>query len=93
MEVTNERPRVCDVNVERALEAVKQNLLMRMNKKGRGAFISSHEIYGILAEELNKELLDAMHANDAKQFVKELIDVAVGAIFALASYEVGGVKT
>lgn len=93
MESSNARPRVPDVVIDRVLAAVRENLQGRMAKKGRGSFVSSHEIYGILAEELNKELLDEVHANNPNQIQKELIDIAVGSIFALASYEVGGVKS
>jgi len=35
-----------------------------------------HECFGVLYEEFNKELADAMHANDDAQFKAELLDIA-----------------
>lgn len=81
-----------ETDIDRTLRKILLKLRADLRSKGRGAFVSSHEIYGILAEELNVELLDAIHANDPQQIQKELIDVAVGALFALASYEAGGVS-
>ena len=79
------RPRVPDIFVERAIEMTTINLGVRMAKHGPGAYASPHECFGVLWEEAMKELGDALHANDAEQFVKELSDVAVTAIFGIAS--------
>lgn len=87
------RKHVTDENIKRAICRVLHKLKKDLLRKGRGAFASSHEIYGILAEELNVELLEAIHQNKPKQIRSELIDVAVGALFAIASYEAGEVRT
>lgn len=69
-------------------EAVTNKMGIRIKEKGQGAFSGPHEIYGVLAEEVN-ELLDAIHENDKEQVVNELYDVAVTALFGIASiYEV-----
>jgi len=57
-----------------------------LEEQGYGGFVSTHEAYGKLVEEM-KELLDAIHAS--KNFVSqdtrdELLDVALTAIFAIA---------
>lgn len=41
---------------------------------------SPHEAYGIIAEEFNKEFLDAIHADDHDQARKEAIQIAAMAI-------------
>lgn len=61
-----------------------------VDEKGSGAFASSHETLGVLIEEM-VEYLGAVHANapvEAK--IKELQDIAVAAIFGIASFQVGG---
>lgn len=84
------RPLIPISDINKVLEEVLDMIIMRMEQPGHGAgaFASSHEIYGVIAEEFNKELLDALHANDDIQFRKELIDIAVGAIFGIASLDV-----
>lgn len=42
--------------------------------------VSGHEAYGIIAEEFNKEFLDAIHANDYDAARQEAIQVAAMAI-------------
>lgn len=44
-----------------------------------GEFASTHEAYGVLAEEVD-ELLDAIRCNDAQWVIDEAIDVAAVAI-------------
>lgn len=60
-------------------------LKRKMKKKGKKAFISRHEIFGIIYEELD-ELKDAMRNNDDVNFEEELIDIALSSIFCLASF-------
>ncbi len=70
--------------LDRCQSEVEQMVIRRIDEKGDGAYSGTHEAYGILAEEF-KELLDAMHANDAESFRDELVDIAVACIIALAS--------
>lgn len=70
--------------ITRAVGLVIEKIDNRLIEKHRGSYIGNHETYGILAEE-NKELLDALQANDNEWFFRELIDVAVGAILGMAS--------
>lgn len=88
----NERVQVPEAQVDFAFGDVRKMMAKRLVQHGRGGYIGPHETYGILAEELNKECLDAVHANDVQQVIKELIDVAVGAIFGIASLRENEIK-
>lgn len=66
------------------LEAATLSLGKKLEKHGRGAYVSSHESLGFLVEEI-KELIDAIHQNDAKATVEEWYDVIVVGLFAVAS--------
>jgi len=50
----------------------------------RGLFTSSHEGYGIIAEEV-AELLDAIRNNDAKEIVREAIQVGASGMLLAAT--------
>jgi NTP pyrophosphatase (non-canonical NTP hydrolase) len=61
-------------------------LRKRLNEKGYGSFASKHEIMAIIDEEID-EVHDAVRMHGDKkhqQLAKELLDVAVGAVFGLA---------
>lgn len=58
------------------IEAHSRGLLARARY---GEFSSTHEAYGVLAEEVD-ELLDAIRCNDAQWVIDEAIDVAAVAI-------------
>lgn len=78
--------------LDKIFQIVRAHLTVKIIEKGSGAFVSTHEIYGVIAEEFEKELLDALHANNRKQFVRELLDVAASAIYGLASFDAGAVE-
>ena len=67
-----------------ALDEAKSELGRRLSEKGYGGFASTHEMFGKLIEEVD-ELSEALHDNDQEQFVAELKDVVVAALFSLAS--------
>lgn len=76
------------ITVDKVHEAVKETvdkLFHRLdNDKGYGTLVSTHEIHGLIMEEM-KELGDAVHENaDHSHLKEELKDIAVGAIFAIA---------
>ena len=82
--IESHRNKLTDKEITKSVKLVKEKIEMRLLQKHRGSYIGNHETYGILAEE-NKELLDALQANDNEWFFRELIDVAVGAILGMAS--------
>lgn len=69
-----------------ASEVVEKKILLRLDEKGNGLFVDKHQIYGIVAEEV-KELMDALHGNDIEGMKRELKDIAVAAIWGIASIE------
>lgn len=73
--------------IEEAVGKVREMVLVRLTQKGKAAFISKHEVLGIVAEEYD-ELVKAVRKNDEKyQRVKitgELLDIAVACILGMA---------
>lgn len=78
------RPEVSDKVLLGAIEALTVNIGRRIEEKGRGAFLSSHETLGIVTEE-NYELIEAVKGNDPVQVAEELMDIAVSCVFGVAS--------
>ena len=80
------RLQVDDEQVEKAANDFSDKLYEAIEKKGRGVYISAHEILGSLTEEYH-EVIEAVHTG-WPQFDKlkgELLDVAVVAIWGYAS--------
>jgi hypothetical protein len=78
-----------DLNFAIAVNDVEVKLLFRRRQKGDGIYISGHETLGILVDEL-QEYRDEVHAkSDAKRKRQELIDIAVGALWGIASIDSG----
>lgn len=73
------------------LQEVKAALERRVQEKGDGAFVSIHELRGVLDEEWD-ELRDAMHSKDLGRIEAELMDWIVGAVFGLACIRAGILK-
>lgn len=64
----------------------------RIEEKGRGAFVSSHEILGILTEEMT-EFTEAVHAKSSdEEKIAELTDIAVAALIGITSIRCGGTQ-
>ena len=74
---------------QRAVASFFEKLEWRIKQKGPRSFASSHEVLGIITEEYG-ELIEAVKANDPEAVVRELHDIGVAAIFAVASAEAGG---
>lgn len=77
------RTQITDEEIESAMKVIKEALTKKLMQHGNGTFASTHEIYGVVAEEFD-ELGDALRSNNEEEFANELIDVAVGAIFGVA---------
>jgi hypothetical protein len=80
-------------NSENAMIEVTGHMFHLMNRQGPRAFISSHEILGILVEEIS-ELAEAVNEQPCQSdpVDSEAMDIALGAIFALISARVGGLE-
>ena len=75
------RPLLTNPNLQQATLDMQLKMFKCLDKKGYGAWLSSHEILGIITEEY-KELVDAVHSGTKEQMKQELLDVAVGCVFA-----------
>lgn len=78
------RPAVNQEHLVVVVDRVIKALQKAMQEKGNGAFVSIGEIRGYLDEEVG-EFHEAQHLNKGED--DELVDVAVTAIFGLASME------
>jgi len=76
--------------LEKSISDIKEKLLFRLNEeKGWGTWTSRHEILGFLTEEYY-EVIKEVHSGNEENLRKELIDVAVGCIFAVACIDEKG---
>lgn len=82
------RPQITDSEIRIAHDIVLKRLFERLEEKGYGAWVSRHEVLGFLTEEY-KEVVDAVHDETLQEILKELEDVAVGCIFAIACIRSG----
>lgn len=77
---------------DQALALLRPALLKAIAKHGLGGCSSSHEIMGILQEEFDEFKLE-VHKNRAKnRKIAELVDIAVGAVFGIASLQTGAAQ-
>jgi hypothetical protein len=81
------RPPVSDRQLDEAIAEVALHLRTVIAQKGSGAFVSPHEVWGVLDEEVT-EFKQAVMANDAQGMAWELRDIAIVAIFALAGAKI-----
>jgi NTP pyrophosphatase (non-canonical NTP hydrolase) len=85
-----EREQLTRAEFKKAAMDVSAKLEKRLKEKGYGSASSRHEILGILEEEV-MEFLHEVHSGQPKGLQEELIDVAVSAIWGLASIQSGKV--
>lgn len=77
------REPVSKKDISKGVDDLIQKLFKRLSEKGYGSYASRHEILGILVEEMD-EVMDEVRINTPRgylNFRKELLDVAVGALF------------
>lgn len=77
------RPKMTKKEIKESLKQVEQAIFRRMEQKGYGTYASTHEMFGILDEEVN-EVRDEIRNNNHSAICSELIDVAVTAVFGHA---------
>lgn len=78
------RPPVSDKILLHTIENLTINIGQQIEEKGRGAFLSHHEMLGAITEEYS-ELIDAVRQNNPSDVISELFDVAVACAFSIAS--------
>jgi hypothetical protein len=88
----NQRQIITDAQLDDAMRLVMTDLNRRCVKHGLCTFASCHEIDGVLDEEMREwkdaVQIDGSHSQANK--VAELSDIAVAAIFGIASIQSGG---
>lgn len=77
------RRQITDEEIARAVALISKALSRRLQEKGRGTFASRHEILGMITEE-QLELTASVQRSHIEHVNDELIDIAVGSIFAVA---------
>lgn len=82
-ETSELRPPITDDDLNITIRKIRQKLADRLNEKGNGAFVSRHEILGVLTEEW-KKLIDTVQGGSVEDIADELADLAVGAILGCA---------
>jgi hypothetical protein len=84
------RVQVRTFDITEATQRVVDELYQRLRVKGDGAFASSHEAHGAIAEEFH-EAEEALRKG-AAEYDEEVTDLAVACLFALASRKSGGME-
>jgi hypothetical protein len=75
---------VTDDQISEALTMLGINLRRRLLDKGRDSFINPKETLGDLRLEMN-EVEQAVQIKEPQRIMEELLDVAVGCVFGVAS--------
>ncbi len=88
----NIRCQLTKTDLQDAIEDVAVKTEYRAKQKGMGVMCSGHEILGIIQDEV-QEYRDKVHAKSAvhDDKIEELKDIAVAAIWGIASMQSGGV--
>jgi hypothetical protein len=86
--VPHDRPQASPEEVAEVLGYIQDEVAREIAKKGRGAFVSRHEILGVLHEEY-REFEDEVHHGVDVTLMKELRDIAVAAIWGIVSTKKG----
>jgi hypothetical protein len=84
MGTPGKRIEVSNDTIKTALDRITKKLNQRLQIKGQYGYMSRHETLGIITEEF-WELVQAVQGNKSDEYESELIDVAVGCLFGLAS--------
>lgn len=84
MEYLTERTKVDSATITKCISEFVQELGVQLQCKGDLGFISSHETLGVITEEYY-ELCEAVHENNEKRIVNELMDVVIAAFFGYAT--------
>jgi hypothetical protein len=83
------REQIKDHNISHAAEQVYQHTVKKLEEKGQGTWLSRHEILGIITEECDVELKEAVHSGSLKRIKEELLDLGCACQFAIACIDQG----
>lgn len=79
-----ERPKITDNEINNMIAIFVDNLKFEIDRKGNGAFVSRHEVSGVLREEY-EEFGEAVHSGSNEKIVSELIDIMVASFWGAVS--------
>lgn len=74
---------ISDEQIHAVVEELMTELYKRLDKEGRKANVSTHEIQGAVTEEYT-ELIEATRGGIPERMKKELFDMAIACIFGSA---------
>lgn len=75
---------ISDELIAEALTLLGIAIKRRLMEKGHDSFVNAHEILGATEVEM-VELREAVHIKEPQRVIEELLDVAVGCLFGVAS--------
>ena len=88
MEQTRHRKQIDPRTLASTMRAIGLSFAARLRQKGPGISVTTHEILGIVTEEV-RELEAAVHAGDPDKVHAELVDLAVACALGIASIQTG----
>jgi len=83
------RPELTAENVNAAVLDLQLHLRDVENRKGPRAFVSSHEALGVLEDERSELVHEIQSKAGANAIRHELLDIAVAALWSVASMDAG----
>lgn len=84
--MSDDRKRVSIESLLKAQALINKKLQQAVGIHGPGVYVNYHECLGIITEEY-QELVMAVRRNRSEDIVNELADVAISAIWGIASRE------
>lgn len=86
------RPQLGSEEVDAVLAELRERILneMQPENKGQGVFVSQHEALGVLTEEYHEVIQEVRSDFPTNCYVDEMFDVAIVAVWAIASNKVQG---
>jgi len=89
--MANIRQQLTTADLQLAVAGIAAKTDYQAKQKGMGVMASGHEILGIIEDEV-QEYRDEVHAKSAAELkIEELKDIAVAAVWGIASIQSGGV--
>ena len=85
MENKFNRPEITVKEIVTGIKILEEELSKEVQVKGSHAFVSTHEIVGVIQEEMD-ELREATHNNNNDDIEKELMDVMISAFWGYVSF-------
>jgi hypothetical protein len=84
-----ERPEIDAFALNNAIGALQKHIAEVLNRKGKGSFISSHEILGVLTDERSETIAAIQKKMGLAEIRHELLDEAAIAVFGVACIDSG----